>query len=850
MIGTLALRGLWARKSRLVGSFLAVFLGVSFLSGGLMLADTLQGSVDRFLDQAYSGTDVLVRNSTEVATDALTVRGSIDSSVLDTVRATDGVAVAVPLIQAPGQLLGKDGVPLDVQGPRLAGNWVTDPGLNPYHVVEGRTPSGPGEVVINKALADLGTFEVGDTTAVLTTARIPVTIVGLSKFGSQDGFGGSSFIAFGLAEAQQLVAPAPDRISSVAVRAASGVSDDELVRRLSAVLSPPARAVTGEQVTADAAAAVDASFIALFRTFLLVFAGIALLVGTFTIANTFSIIVAQQAEESAMLRAIGATRRQVLGMVVVEALTIGTIAASAGVLGGAGFTVLLKLLFSAFGLALPADGLAITPVTVVIALAAGIGVTLLACVFPALRASRIPPITALRMMEIARPAIPPARRIGGLVLAVLAAGLLAASVFVPAAAAVPFAGLAAIPGIAAMVLLGPDAARWAAAILGAPAARLRPVVGKMARRNATRNPRRTAGAATALMIGVAAVTVLTLMSTALKTAVTDQAERAFGGDLALNSAADNPYAGYAPRISAELATLPEVGAAVGIAWGNVLVDGRDEPVSAADPTALERVLSVNLAGGSLADLSVDQLAVDADTAAARSLTIGSPVAITLADGTTSTVTVGAIYQKNPLIGSTLLHRSLLVPHDPVGLDRTVLIDLRAGVDITAGRAAVEQAVSNFGAQANIQDRTEFAEAQGAALDQQLAMVYVMLALTILISLLSISNTLALAVYERIREFGLFRAVGATRKQIKSALRWESAVIAAFGTFGGMVLGAALGWALSRAVTIAATGTASFTVPAAQLALIVLVGLAAGVIAAIRPARRAARIPILEALARA
>ncbi|MEV0250917.1 FtsX-like permease family protein [Nocardia sp. NPDC050712] len=850
MIITLALRGLWARKRRLAGSALAIFLGISFLSGGLVLADTLRASVDRFLDQAYAGTDVVVRNNTAVASEALSVRGGIDLSVVGTVRATPGVAVAEAVIQGPGQLLGKDGAPLEVLGPRLAGNWLSDPGLNPYHLLEGRAPTGAGEVVVNKALADLGAFEVGDSTAVLTSTRIPVTIVGISGFGSQDGFGGSSFTAFAADEAQRVVAPAPDRISSVSVRAAPGSSADDLARALAQVLPSGVEAVTGAQVAAEAAATVDDSFVSLFRSFLVVFAGIALLVGTFTIANTFAITVAQQAKESALLRAVGATRGQVLGKVITEALAVGAIAAGAGVLGGLGFAALLKLMFAAFGLDLPADGLTLRPVTVVIALTAGIGVTLLACALPALRASRIPPIAALRAAATEPPGISLARTVSAGALALLAAALILASVFESGVAAVTLAGAGAIPALAAVVLFGPTAAAWAARIVGFPAARLRPVVGKMARSNALRNSRRTAGAATALLIGIAAVTVLTVLSTTLKTAVTDQAERVFGGDLAFNSGGDNPYAGFAPRIALELAAVPQVQAAVGISWGNVLLDGQDASVSAADPAGLARVVAVDSIAGSLAELRADQVAVDADTAAARSWALGAPVRVILADGTPAAVSVGAIYERNELIGPLFLHRTLLVPHDPIGLDRTVLIDLRDGVDLAAGRRAVATAVSPFGVEAALQDRSEFATAQAATFDQLFAMVYLMLALTILISLLSISNTLALAVHERIRELGLLRAIGATRKQVKSALRWESVIIAGFGTLGGLALGVVLGSALSRAVAFDATGDAALTVPIDQLGIILLVGLAAGVVAAVRPARRAARVPILSALSTA
>jgi putative ABC transport system permease protein len=828
----LVLASIWARKRRLAGSFVAVFLGVSFLAGTLVLGDTLSASIGRFFHQAYAGTDASVRGSTNVSDAPTGERGPVDAALLDRVRQVPGVAVAEPVIDGPGQLLGRDGTVIDVLGPRIAGNWLTDPRLNPYHVVSGRAPRADDEVVVNRAVAEQGRLRVGDTTAVLTPRRVPVRVVGIAKFGDQDGFGGGSFTAFTLGGARRYVAGSPNRISSVSVRAAAGVSPAVLAGRLRQVVPPGAEVVTGERLGEEGMNAVTKGFLNLFRAFLLVFAGIALLVGTLSIHNTFTITVAQRSRESALLRAIGASRRQVLASVVAEAAVVGLVASVAGVAGGLGFATLLEGVFSAMGASLPTGSPVVTATTVAVAVAVGVLVTVVSGLLPAVRASRTPPVAALRATAAERPGVSRFRAVAGGALGALGVALVVASV--AAGDSMALAGPGAIACAACLVVLGPVAARPASALLGAP---LRRVTGVLARRNAVRDPRRVAGAATALMVGVGVVTLFTVFAASSQASIRDTVARSFGGDLAITTG-DGVGGGFEPRLAQDVARLPEVGAAAGMGAGGVRIDGRPVRIRYADPAALGRVLDLGPGAGA----GPGRLAVARTVARSHGWRVGTPLTVVFADGTRRTLTVGGTYPAGGPAGDYLLPRAEWAAHDPHPQDTTVLIKLRPGVPLAAGQRAVAGVAQAYAAPA-VRTRKDYIDAQASGVGSLLTLVYVMLALAIVIALLGIANTLSLSVHERTREIGLLRAVGATRGQIRSLIRWESLIVALFGTAGGLTLGLVPGWALARAAT---GGT--FAVPVTQLVVIIAIGALTGVLAALRPARRAGRLAILRTVA--
>ncbi|MES9604326.1 FtsX-like permease family protein [Actinomadura sp. NPDC000929] len=831
----LVFKELWGRKRRLAGSLLAVFLGVTFLTGTLVLGDTLAASIDGYVSSAYGDTDVVVRNATRVSDAPWGARGQIDASVLDRVRRVQGVANAEPTIEGSGQLLAKDGTVIQSRGPRTAGNWKTDPKLNPYRLAEGRAPRAPDEVVIDRMFADEGRLKVGDRTAVLTPEKVPVTVVGISMFGDEEAFGETSFTAFSLEGARAHVAKGADRISGVSVRAQDGVDQAELASRVRAALPAGVQALTKEAQVEEGMSLVQNGFLRVFRTVLAAFGGVALLVAAFSIHNTFAITMAQRTRESALLRALGAGRRQVVTIVGFEALVIGAAATLAGLAGGLGFAALLRELFVRFRIGIALEGLTVAATTVMIAVPVGLLVALAAALGPALKASRVPPLAALREVsaEASRPS--ETRVIVGGVFAAVAVGTVA---FGAATGQMAMAAAGAVVTVVSMVVLGPVAAGPVAALLGGPAARLRGVSGKLARDNATRSPARTAGAATALMIGVGVVTLMTVLLGSLRASLEDGVAGSFDGPIVVD-AGTNETGGFATSLVREAAKLPQVGEVAGMGTGSMRVNGAPSTVSVADPSSLRRVLDLDVTQGGLDDAGT--FAVSKKAADDNGWRVGTAVGVTFADGASQKLTVGAVYGNTDLTGDYLVPRTVWDAHTRQPLDTRAFVELKPGASVASARQALTALAKPYGAP-EVESRDEFVAAQTEEMAGFVSVVYGMLILAIVVALLGIANTLSLAVHERTRELGLLRAVGATRPQIRSMVRWESVIVALFGTGGGLVLGVFLGWGLGTAL-----GN-PFAPPLAQVAVIAVVGAVAGALAAIRPARRAARLAILSAIA--
>ena len=845
-------KGLLAHKRRLVGTFLAVFLGVAFLSGTLVLGDTLRSNFDDLFTEANAGTDVVVRHESNLSTDPGepdSQRGLIDSSVVDTVRGVDGVAAAEPTVEGFGQLVGKNGDDLGGNGPpTLAGNWVENRDLNPYRLVEGRAPRAADEVVINRGAADDGDLRLGDTTTVEVPEPVTVRIVGIATFGSADGLGPTTFTAFTLESAQQHLLHRTDQVGGIVAQTEPGVSQNELLNRVQRVLPADAEAITGSELTTENTTDINEEFLELFTTFLTVFAGVAVLVATFSIYNTFSIIVAQRTRESALLRAIGAARRQILTAVVAEALLVGIVASALGVVGGLGIASLLKVMLGAFGFSLPGGGLVFQSSVVVISMIVGVVVTLVAGVAPAVKASRTAPLAAIRDVSVERTRASVGRAITGVVLTAAGVTVVLGAVLNGGDSVLAFAGLGALLTIGGVVVFGPVVARPVSGVIGAPLRWVRGVTGSLARQNAMRNPRRTSGTAAALMVGVGVVTLFTIFAASLKAAIDDSVSQSFRGDLVISTGRFGG-GGISPQLASDLGQVPEVQSATGLGRGRALVGTGTENVTIADPAQLENLLDLDVESGSVTRLDAQELAVSEPVAEDEGWTRGSKVPVTFSDGTMSELTVGAIYNARDIAGNYILPRAAWAPHAVQDIDSTVLIGLDDGVALEDGRRAVERTAEVYGAP-DVEDRDQYAASLSEFVDMMLGIVYVLLALAILIALMGIANTLSLSIYERIREMGLLRAVGETRRQLRSMIRWESVIIAVFGTIGGLGVGVFLGWALVQA---ASEGTGdmiapSFAAPVGQLAIVLVVGAVAGVLAGLRPARRAARLNVLEAIA--
>jgi putative ABC transport system permease protein len=850
----MGLRSARAHRRRLFGTALAVVLGVAFLTGTMVLGDTLRANFDTLFADANAGTGAVVRSADVLDAEGVPggVRAPVDAGLADRLRTVPGVSAAEPSVQGAGQLVGHDGKPVGGQGPpTLAGNWLTDPVLNPYRLAEGRAPAAPGEAVINRGAAAAGGLHLGDTTVLRTPDPVRITVVGIATFGADaDGMGPSTFTGLTLADAERHLTPkGQGQASAIRVRSDS-LTQAQLVDRITPQLPSGVQALTGRAATAESTADVSGRFLTMFTTLLLVFAGIALLVATFTIHNTFAIVVAQRTRESALLRALGASRRQVLLGTLAEAAVVAVAASAAGLLGGVGVAAGLKALFAALGFSLPTGGMVVAAASIALPLAVGILVTLGSALVPAVRAGRTAPLAALRETAVDGAA----SGFGGRVRAVLGAVLLLGGVPLAAVGATgggsggPSVALTAVGAVAALagtVVLGPVAAVPAVRVLGAPLPRLRGVGGVLARRNAARNPSRTAATATALMVGVAVVTLFTVFGASIRATLDDTVSRSFAGDLAVTAPSFGAGgSGVSPKLADAVRALPEVRQAVGLGKGVARIDGHGRQLDVTDPARLAGVVALGRVDGSMAALGTDGLAVSRTEAAAHGWHLGSTVPVTFADGTAG-FTVRALYEGGGVAGDYLMTRQAWAPHRVQDSDTLVAVALRAGVSPAEGRAAVERVAAGFGGP-QVQDRAAYAASAAGGVDIMLSVVYALLALAVLIALLGIANTLTLAVHERTRELGLLRAVGQTRGQLRSMVRWESVLVAAFGTVGGLGLGAFLGWALVRASDSAGNG--SFALPAGRLAVVLLVGLVAGAVAGLRPAARAARLDVLRAIA--
>ncbi|MEV5792588.1 FtsX-like permease family protein [Streptomyces sp. NPDC052192] len=845
----LSVSSLRAHRRRFAGTFFAVFLGVAFLAGTLVMGDTLRAGFDTMFGNATRGTDAVVRSAGTITApgESQGVRSPVGTDLVRTIERVPGVAAAVPDIQGAGQLVGADGKPIGGQGPpTLAGNWIDDPRLNAYRLAEGRAPARTGEVVVNRGAAKKGGLRVGDTTVLRTPDPVRVTVVGLATFGGEDGMAQVTFTGMTRADAEKYLTPKPGEAASIRVRAGPGVGQGELVSALTPVLPKGVEAITGQESAQENTEMISSRFLTIFTTLLLVFSGIALLVATFSIHNTFAIVVAQRTRENALLRALGASRRQVTASTLAEATVVAVTASAVGLAGGVGIAAGLQALFPAIGFPFPEGDLVVSGLSMLLPLVVGVVVCLVSALLPAARAGRTAPLAALRETAVDESGASRARAITGGGLAALAVAVTLTGVLLTPSLWI--AGLGALLALAAFVVLGPVASATAVRVLGAPVARLRGVTGGLARRNALRSPRRTAATAGALMIGVAVVSLFTVFGASLKATMDLTVSRSFAGDIAVSAPSFGAGgSGLSPRLAPAVARVPVVKDAVGLGKGVAEVNGSGQALTVTDPVTLGRVFDLGHVRGSLSALGADGIAITRKEADRQHLVTGDTVRLTFTDGRSQVFTVRAVYGQSELAGEYVITRAAWAPHRTQDSDRLVAVSLKDGVSTAQGRAAVRQVAERYG-NPEVQTRDAYAQSSAGGIDMMLTLVYALLALAVLIALLGIANTLTLAMHERTREIGLLRAVGQTRAQLRAMVRWESVLVAAFGTAGGIALGAFLGWVLVEASEGASDTAFAFAVPPLRLVVVALVGLGAGALAGLRPARRAARLDVLRAIA--
>ncbi len=626
------------------------------------------------------------------------------------------------------------------------------------------------------------------------------------------------------------------------VQAAPGVSQTQLRDRISGVLPAGTEAITGRQLTEESIGQINRVFLDMLSTFLVAFAVIAVLVATLSIHNTFSVIVAQRRQELAMVRAVGASRRQALGSVLLEAGVVGVAAASVGLAAGVGMAELLKGVFDAFGFALPAGGLTLRPAALLVAWLVGVVVTLVAALTPAFAAARVPPLAALRD-SASEPRGGSRRRtmIGAALAAVGAVALAIGGV----AADVALVGAGAVGLLVGAIALGPAVVRTAANVVGWPLERWRGVTGALARENVRRSPRRAAGTANALLIGVGVVTLVTVAVASIEASIQQQVGGTFAGDLVVTSPGFGGGA-LSPALATDVTRLPGVDTAIGLGRGPVRLGTHSTTVSiVSDPARVAQVLDVRVVAGSLPSLGATSFAASRPQATSKGWRIGDTVAFTFLDGATTPLRLGAVYDSNEITGGLLLGRAAWSPHALQDADVSVFVKLDPGVSVEAGQAAIEPVAERYGAGA-VQTKNQYVASVTEGLDLLLGIVYVMLVLAILIAVMGITNTLSLAVHERRHELGLLRAVGQSRAQARSLVRLEAVVISGLGTVGGLVVGTAIAWALVAGIR--GGSPVSLALPAGRLLAVLVVGAFVGMVAAVRPARSAARLPVLEAIA--
>ena len=840
--------GLLARKLRVFTTSIAVLLGVAFMAGSLVLTDTIGKTFDTMFADIYDGTDGYVRGKASIANEmGDESRTRLDLSVLEAVREVDGVAVAEPTVQGYAQLVGKDGKAVgnpNMGAPTFGANWSGNDDLNPFTIVDGREPRADDEVVVDKLSADAGKLAVGDATTVLTkTGAEPVTIVGITKFGELDSPGGATFIGFTQATAERVIT-APGEYNGVAVVAEDGVSQTTLRDRIASVLPDTAEVITGEQLTEENQNDLKQAM-GFFGTFMATFAAIALFVGAFIIYNTFSILVAQRSRETALLRAVGASRRQVLWSILLEALVVGLVASVLGVVAGIGMAQLLKVLLQGFGIDLPAGGVVLATRTVVTSFVIGVGVSVISAVFPARRASKVPPVEAMRAVAL-EPSGPSTKRlIGGLAVTAVGAGLIALGLV--GDGGVKVVGLGVPITFLGVAVLGPILAKPATSLIGAPLPSLRAMPGTLARNNAMRNPKRTSGTASALMIGVGLVTFIAVMATSAKHQIDQMVDQDFGADLVIDSGSFG-FGGLSPELASEIGKLPEVDAVAALRQGPIELEGAGQGVAAIDPIATAKMFDFGAVTGSLASLSDPGTIAVQDTFQTpdgRRLQVGDTVQVRFAKTGMQTFTVGALFEQ--AFGSVLLGLPAWEANVADQFDSVIFVLKADGVSLAEAQAAIEEVAAPYPT-AKVQNLGEFKESQSAQINQMLGLIYVLLGLAILIAVLGIANTLALSIFERTRELGLLRAVGMTRGQLRSTVRWESVLIALFGTAMGLVIGVSFGSAIL--LSLADEGLDVLVVPYGQLVVIAVLAALCGVAAAVLPARRAARLDVLGAIAAA
>jgi putative ABC transport system permease protein len=838
----ITLRGLVTRKLRLALTALAIVLGVTFVTGTLVLGDTLNRTFDNLIGTAYQHVSFEIRgkaawddNSTTVNSTA--ARKPVPQSLAAAVSRVPGVSFAFGSVSGYAQFMTRDGDAIGNGGGSTLGfSFDPNPQLSPYRLVAGRAPTTAHEVVMDKATATKHHFAVGDRVLINLPDRPQTfTISGLVTFGSANNLAGVTLAGFDVPTAQALF-NARGRYDTISVLAARGADNVKLQRQIAGILPPGVEVVSGQAVANELSSTVSHQ-LSFISTALLIFALMSLLVGGFTIFNTFSITVGQRTRELALLRIVGASRRQVFRSVLSEAALTGLLASLIGLGLGVLAALGLKGLLAAFGIVLPSAPLVFEIRTMLVAIGVGVGATALSAIVPARRAIRIAPLAALS--EQVDEATTPVRRrrvIAGGVIGLVGVAAVVDGVAKPSLTLV---GVGALGIVIARGVLVPHVARPVSGFLGRPLAGLLGTPGRLGRENSMRNPGRTAQTAAALMIGLSLVSTIAVLGASFSKSAKNSVDSAVSANYIVSG-----NGGFSKSVVGAVSRLPGVSTATVVYQGQFEVLGSLSTLVAASPADLSKTVRLHItAGRGAAAMAAGQLLVDTSTADADHLQVGSTVPVRFAQTGSTTMRVGGIFKANPLLGSYLTGAGFLLSHFENPLPIAVLLSTSPGARGLG--PALNRALTPY-ANVGVKTRAQFEASAQASVNQLLGLIYVLLALAVLIALIGIVNTLMLSVFERTREIGLLRAVGMTRGQVKAMIRSEALVIALFGAVIGVVVGTVLGLALASALRN--NGVTTLALPVPSLIAFLVLSAILGLIAATWPARRAAGLDVLSAIA--
>ena len=838
-------KSLLARKLRLLMSAFAIVLGVAFVAGSLIFTDTLGRAFTNIL--ANSVGDVVVRPVGAVGDGSNLSAKTLPASLVNDLAKTDGAARADGNVTALGVfVIDKSGKLIGGQGaPGIAAGYRSGPaahGLNGLSISSGRAPAKAGEITLDAQTAKKAGYKLGDIVPLVTSGSQPsmkATMVGVGEFAG-GGMAGASLTLFDTRTAQQLFQGGKEVYSDIWVTASEGVSQAQLRDRVQAALPAGVEALTGDKAADEAASEINQA-LSFISTFLLVFAGVSLVVGSFLIVNTFSILVAQRSRELALFRALGASRRQVSRSVLFEALVMGFIGSTVGLVLGFALALGIKALFAMIGLDLSDSPLIFEPRTAVAAYLVGMLVTAFAAYLPGRRASRISPVEAMQD-DVAMPERSIRRRtMVGAAMTTLGAAAMGVGLFTEIANAITYIGGGILFVVLGVALASPLLGRPVLAIVGIFYRRMFGTVGRLAEQNALRNPRRTAATASALMIGLTLVSMMAVFGQSAKASIDKTLGASISADYVVSNAVGVPFS---PTIADQVAAVPGVGAVARFRYTMAKVAGESTQVGGIEPTAFAKAMNVSMDSGKIGDLRGKTLLVERKQAKALGLKVGDSVKMSIA-GTEASYPVVGIFEGLPNLWSAYL--TSLDAVSAAGLvpaDNLAYVVRSPGADAAQVRAGIDSVIADLPT-ITLKDQAEFAAEQRAPIDQMLMLIYALLGLAVVIAVLGIINTLALSVIERTREVGLLRAVGLSRRQLRTMVRLESMVISLLGAVLGVGLGLVFGIALQRSQADAGIGVLS--IPGGQLVIFVVLAALVGVLAAVWPARRAARLNVLRAI---